>query len=349
MAASCISCCKEYCKRKGQRKKLRGVWLTDTLQRLTGSEESIPTPCHLGSIAQKKDLLSRLRKLVAGVGGKDYTCELFVFGSSENNFGSEGSDMDLCMRVVRQGKDPMDIDAQDVLKRLASLLDMSGFGEIDTSRATARVPIIMFVDTGVTGIHCDVCINNELALRNTQLLKAYSQIDERVRLIAYVVKTWSKRRRINEPSDGTLSSYAYLLLLLSRLQSVGMLPYLQSLPEDWSGQEGFGEHSGKGSRVKSPNGQEWDTYFYDPSANGLARALAKGCKISIGQILVEFFWHYASERSYRREVVSVRIKGGSISKDAKVDEYGWKEMLASPLKTLLSTRMMLPMSFAMIL
>ena len=213
---------------------------------------------------------------------------------------------------------------QDVLKRLASLLDMSGFGEIDTSRATARVPIIMFVDTGVTGIHCDVCINNELALRNTQLLKAYSQIDERVRLIAYVVKTWSKRRRINEPSDGTLSSYAYLLLLLSRLQSVGMLPYLQSLPEDWSGQEGFGEHSGKGSRVKSPNGQEWDTYFYDPSANGLARALAKGCKISIGQILVEFFWHYAFERSFRREVVSVRIKGGSISKDAKVDEYGWK-------------------------
>lgn len=49
-------------------------------------------------------------------------------------------------------------------------------------------------------------------------LQVYSRVDPRVRQLAFVVKYWARRRRINNASEGTLSSYAYILLILHFLQ-----------------------------------------------------------------------------------------------------------------------------------
>ena len=60
-------------------------------------------------------------------------------------------------------------------------------------------------------------MHNALAARNTQLLRTYSLIDQRVRWLAYTLKKWVKARHLNDPSDGTLSSYgkdAHAVLLL---------------------------------------------------------------------------------------------------------------------------------------
>lgn len=48
--------------------------------------------------------------------------------------------------------------------------------------------------------------------------QVYSRVDPRVRQLAYVVKYWARRRHINNASEGTLSSYAYILLILHFLQ-----------------------------------------------------------------------------------------------------------------------------------
>ena len=47
-------------------------------------------------------------------------------------------------------------------------------------RPTARIPIIQFVDPE-TEYECDISFNNPLAMCNTSLLRAYSQVDPRVR------------------------------------------------------------------------------------------------------------------------------------------------------------------------
>jgi DNA polymerase sigma len=59
-----------------------------------------------------------------------------------------------------------------------------------------------------TGLSCDICINNLLAVVNTKLLKDYAMIDPRLRQLAFIVKHWAKSRRVNETYQGTLSSYA---------------------------------------------------------------------------------------------------------------------------------------------
>ena len=70
----------------------------------------------------------------------------------------------------------------------------------------------------IIGLECDITFHNSLAIQNTALLRTYSEIDPRVRIVAYIVKHWAKSRHINSPGDGTLSSYGYILLLIHFLQ-----------------------------------------------------------------------------------------------------------------------------------
>lgn len=74
----------------------------------------------------------------------------------------------------------------------------------------ARVPIVKLMDPD-TGLSCDICVNNLLAVVNTKLLKDYAQIDERLRQLAFIVKHWARSRRVNETYQGTLSSYAWVV------------------------------------------------------------------------------------------------------------------------------------------
>lgn len=60
----------------------------------------------------------------------------------------------------------------------------------------------------VTGLSCDICINNVLAVVNTKLLYDYARIDIRLRQLAFIVKHWAKSRGVNVTYQGTLSSYA---------------------------------------------------------------------------------------------------------------------------------------------
>lgn len=58
-----------------------------------------------------------------------------------------------------------------------------------------------------------------LSLFRPSALQAYSVADPRVKELAYVVKHWAKRRCVNNASEGTLSSYGYLLCLVHFLQT----------------------------------------------------------------------------------------------------------------------------------
>ena len=77
----------------------------------------------------------------------------------------------------------------------------------------------------------DISLDNRLALRNTQLLASYASIDERVPILATNLKVLTKKFKICDGSLGYLSSYGYNLMIISYLQSVKVLPYLQESNE----------------------------------------------------------------------------------------------------------------------
>ena len=96
-----------------------------------------------------------------------------IYGSSNNGFGTDSSDMDLCL-VDSSIKVEEVLDLAD---EVCSILEEMKMNDVDKSRLHARIPVIRF-DDPITGIECDLCFNNVLPIRNTFLLKTYSFIDK---------------------------------------------------------------------------------------------------------------------------------------------------------------------------
>jgi len=159
-------------------------------------------------------------------------CEAFpkgtrvvVFGSSANGFGSPKSDLDMCIQLPPSSSlvDKEDVNGSASMGKLAEILEQSGMVDVNTDRLTARIPVVKFncpikpedgSDTAVLLIECDVSMQNPLACINTALLRTYSGILPEVRILAAIVKRWAKARNINDPSEHTLSSYGYIIMLL---------------------------------------------------------------------------------------------------------------------------------------
>lgn len=161
-----------------------------------------------------------------------------IYGSSNNGFGTDSSDIDLCL-LDSSIKNDMVMGIAD---EVAAILEELHMIEIDKTRLHARIPVIRFEDP-VSHIQCDLCFNNALPIRNTLLLKTYAYIDVRVRALGMIIKKWSgsfggimnraKINHLNNPIMKTLNSYGFILMLIHFLQSAvspPLLPILQARP-----------------------------------------------------------------------------------------------------------------------
>jgi len=164
----------------------------------------------------------------------------------------------------------------------------------------ARIPICKFVDP-ITNIKCDISVGNELAIYNTKLLADYCSIDHRLSQLGYLVKYWAKQRQINEPYQGTLSSYAYILLVINFLQQrpQPIVPVLQQMSQNEDQRtivDGFD-----------------CTYFKKVES---LKDFGSSNKETLGELLIAFFKWYSHDFDWENCVASVRL-GKVISKSAK--------------------------------
>jgi terminal uridylyltransferase len=176
------------------------------------------------------------------------------------------------------------------------------------------------------GIQCDINFFNPLGLHNTQLLRCYSLCDARVQPMVLFVKLWAKRRRVNSSYSGTLSSYGYVLMVLHYLVNVAQPPVLPNLQHSWRPNANCTPHGA--NRVEVDN---WTVDFWR-NEDEILSAIAAGQMVSnnesLGSLLAGFFQYYSSlgggggkSRPFHwtREVLSLRTRGGILTKDEK----GW--------------------------
>eukprot|EP01113_Clastostelium_recurvatum_P024640 TRINITY_DN2941_c0_g1_i1.p1 TRINITY_DN2941_c0_g1~~TRINITY_DN2941_c0_g1_i1.p1 ORF type:complete len:834 (+),score=180.51 TRINITY_DN2941_c0_g1_i1:131-2632(+) len=246
-----------------------------------------------GAAQTRSLLLQRLQRLVADT-WPALAPRLYAFGSSGNDFCFNNGDLDLCLTIKSESG-----DGPKIVERLAKQLKKAKMLKV-LALPRARVPIVKFTDPQ-SKIACDICVNNVLALENTRLVADYARIDPRVRILGYVVKYWAKRRGINEPYQGTLSSYAYLNLVINYLQtrSPPILPSLQILAK---------EHDMPTRTVEG-----WDsTYFMSDDLIGFGQANTE----TAGELVSGFFREYGFEFDFYEDVASVRT-GTRITKESK--------------------------------
>ena len=140
-------------------------------QELSESVESDETMLEITLVA------TRIR---AALGGIAQMCnlkgEMKIFGSFASGFQSGSSDLDIAyIGPLASGHSSV-----SVLARFASFFEshLKGYENI-TKIFKSNVPLLKFTEAR-SGMEVDLCVNNELGVRNSELLSAYCQYDSRV-------------------------------------------------------------------------------------------------------------------------------------------------------------------------
>ncbi|NXC01286.1 TUT7 uridylyltransferase, partial [Orthonyx spaldingii] len=221
--------------------------------------------------------------------------KLDLFGSSKNGFGFKQSDLDICMTIdgleTAEGLDCIRIieDLAKVLKKQSGLRNVLPI-------TTAKVPIVKFFHVR-SGLEVDISLYNTLALHNTRLLSSYAAIDPRVKYLCYTMKVFTKMCDIGDASRGSLSSYAYTLMVLYFLQQRNppVIPVLQEI-------------------YKEPKKPEilvdgWNVYFFDKieELSAVWPDYGKNTE-SVGQLWLGLLRFYTEEFDFKEHVICIRRK-----------------------------------------
>ncbi|XP_076757901.1 poly(A) RNA polymerase gld-2 homolog A isoform X2 [Xylocopa sonorina] len=237
---------------------------------------------------------------------------LFLVGSTMNGFGSDNSDVDMCLLVRRTEMDQRN-EAIGYLEQILKCLKRCDFIE-QLELIQAKVPILKFHDS-IKNLEVDLNCNNAVGIRNTHLLYCYSRIDWRVRPLVLVVKLWAQSQDINDAKNMTISSYSLALMVIHFLQcgiNPPVLPCLHSLYEDK-----FAPHT--------------DIHCIDiqEELDISSSVLRPKNRQSLGELFVEFFRYYVMF-DFNQYAISVRLANKIPIEDCrrarsyKNDPHQWK-------------------------
>lgn len=210
--------------KKGESRHVRAnskrmVSLSSELEAL--SAELTP---HKDHVTLRKEFLRRLEHHLAGHIG---SVQVSPFGSAVNGFWTPHSDVDVCVRVPGATTRNAQIN---ILRKISSALKQISTHHIEP-RFGAQVPIVHWAPQHPGMVACDISVNNVLAVVNSRLIGDYVKIDERLRTLGMCIKVWAQARGINDRSQGTMSSFALVMMLVHFLQrrNPPILPSLQDI------------------------------------------------------------------------------------------------------------------------
>ncbi|XP_029985453.1 terminal uridylyltransferase 4 isoform X3 [Sphaeramia orbicularis] len=239
---------------------------------------------------KREQILAGLERFIR----KEYNdkAQLCLFGSSKNGFGFRDSDLDICMTL--EGHDTAEkLNCKEIIEGLAKVLKKhTGLKNI-LPITTAKVPIVKF-EHRQSGLEGDISLYNTLAQHNTRMLATYAALDPRVQYLGYTMKVFAKRCDIGDASRGSLSSYAYILMVLYFLQQrhPPVIPVLQEI---------FDGHSAPQRMVDG-----WNAFFFDDLEDLQQLSELPPNTESVGELWLGLLRFYTEEFDFKEHVISIR-------------------------------------------
>ncbi|EHH14789.1 hypothetical protein EGK_00767 [Macaca mulatta] len=203
----------------------------------------------------------------------DEKARLCLFGSSKNGFGFRDSDLDICMTLeghenaeVRVFGKRYKLNCKEIIENLAKILKRHPGLRNILPITTAKVPIVKF-EHRRSGLEGDISLYNTL------------------------------RCDIGDASRGSLSSYAYILMVLYFLQQrkPPVIPVLQEIFD--------------GKQIPQRMVDGWNAFFFDKTEELKKRlpSLGKNTE-SLGELWLGLLRFYTEEFDFKEYVISIRQK-----------------------------------------
>ncbi|RXM98374.1 Terminal uridylyltransferase 4 [Acipenser ruthenus] len=242
---------------------------------------------------KREQILASLERFIR----KEYNdkARLCLFGSSKNGFGFRDSDLDICMTLEGHATAEK-LNCKEIIEGLAKILKKHAGLRNILPITTAKVPIVKF-EHRQSGLEGDISLYNTLAQHNTRMLATYAAIDPRVQYLGYTMKVFAKRCDIGDASRGSLSSYAYILMVLYFLQQrkPPVIPVLQEI------------FDGKSIPQKMVDG--WNAFFFNDTNKLRKRFPELGRNSeSVGELWLGLLRFYTEEFDFKEHVISIRQK-----------------------------------------
>jgi DNA polymerase sigma len=167
-----------------------------------------------GSVACAGNCLSELSAAVRQLGPE---WDVQPFGSFANGFATVSSDLDVtCQQRGRELSSDVQAQSALALDAIAQVLEHRPDFTIEERIFGARIPLLKL--RFANRLEVDLSCHNPTPILNTRLLRAYSNMDSRIRELGVVIKLWSKRVGVCDATKSNLSSYSFTLLVIYFLQ-----------------------------------------------------------------------------------------------------------------------------------
>ncbi|XP_066351076.1 uncharacterized protein [Miscanthus floridulus] len=171
----------------------------------------------------RRIMINVFNKIAGGIFGKNNGLPIVEpFGSFTMDLFTPKSDLDLSINFNTDTNDQYPRRNKiSAIRKLANVLfshQRQGLCYGVSPIVTARVPVLKVTDQG-TGVECDISVENKDGMSRSVIFKFISSIDERFRILCYLMKFWAKVHDVNCPKDRTMSSMAIISLVAFHLQT----------------------------------------------------------------------------------------------------------------------------------
>ncbi|XP_077410634.1 poly(A) RNA polymerase, mitochondrial isoform X2 [Vanacampus margaritifer] len=230
--------------------------INDLIMRLCQEESIDQQIVSLTEAYQLTEENSRLRFLVCSM-LKDIAaayfpeCSIKPFGSSVNGFGKLGCDLDMFLdldgisgRNLKMPPSGMALEyqmkrassersvTQSLLSVIGECVDQFGPGCVGVQKIlNARCPLVRFSHQP-SGFQCDLTANNRVAMKSSELLYLYGQLDPRVRHLVFTVRCWARAKGVTSSIPGAwITNFSLTVMVVFFLQgrSPSIIPTLDHL------------------------------------------------------------------------------------------------------------------------
>jgi predicted nucleotidyltransferase len=222
------------------------------------------------------------------LGPKPNHCFICPYGSSLNGFGFCPSDIDIT--ILTSSSFPEEKLLKDFQSSLDSHRDLKSF-----FIRPYRSGFVMPVKDLKHNFRFDITVNNILGVTNTRLLASYSRLNPKIKHLGNLIKRWGKKARVR----GTcFTSYALIVLCIFFFQINYGVPSLQAKP-----------HEPKLMKICRLNHEPFlaDLFFEE---TGQQIRNEKLDKITIVELIEEFFWFFSLFQGPELENKTISIKSG---------------------------------------